>query len=71
MVDGDNVREYTNSEIRHIIDEWIHSERERKILYRRLIDGLTIEELAEEFDRSPRQMQRIINKLQTIVFLRL
>ena len=65
------MREYTNSEIRNIIDEWIHSERERKILYRRLIDGLTIEELAEEFDRSPRQMQRIINKLQTIVFLRL
>ena len=65
------MREYTNSEIRAIIDEWIHSERDRKILYRRLIDGLTIEELAEEFDRSPRQMQRIINKLQTIVFLRL
>lgn len=65
------MREYTNSEIRNIIDEWIHSERDRKILYRRLIDGLTIEELAEEFDRSPRQMQRIINKLQTIVFLRL
>ena len=65
------MREYTNSEIRAIIDEWIHSERDRKILYRRLIDGLTIEELAEEFDRSPRQMQRIINKLQTVVFLRL
>ena len=65
------MKEYTNSEIKHIIDEWIHSERERNILYRRLIDGLTIEELSEEFDRSPRQMQRIINKLQTIVFLRL
>lgn len=65
------MKEYTNSEIRYVIDEWIHSERERKILYRRLIDGLTIEELAEEFDRSPRQMQRIINRLQTIVFLHL
>lgn len=63
--------EYKNSEIQAVIDEWIHSEKERKILHRRLIDGLTIEELAEEFDRSPRQMQRIINKLQTIVFLRL
>jgi DNA-directed RNA polymerase specialized sigma24 family protein len=63
------MREYTNSEIKNIIDEWIHSEKERKILHRRLIDGLTIEELAEEFDRSPRQMQRIINRLQTIVFL--
>ena len=71
MAHGDNVREYTNSEVQNIIDEWVHSERDRKILRRRLIDGLTIEELAEEFDRSPRQMQRIINKLQTIVFLHL
>lgn len=63
------MREYTNSEIRHIIEEWIHSERDREILHLRLIDGLTIEELAERFDRSPRQMQRIINRLQTIVFL--
>lgn len=63
--------EYTNSQVQYVIDEWIHSEKERKILRRRLIDGLTIEELAEEFDRSPRQMQRIINKLQTIVFLHL
>ena len=65
------MKEYTNSEIKYVIDEWIHSERERKILYRRLFDGLTIEELSEEFDRSPRQMQRIINRLQTTVFLHL
>ena len=65
------MREYTNSEIQHIIDEWIHSQKDREILHLRLIDGLTIEELAERFDRSPRQMQRIINRLQTIVFLHL
>lgn len=65
------MRDYTNSEIQQIIDEWVHSEKDRKILHRRLIDGLTIEELAEEFDRSPRQMQRIINRLQTKVFLHL
>lgn len=63
------MREYTNSEIQYIIDEWIHSKKDREILHLRLIDGLTIEELAERFDRSPRQMQRIINRLQTIVFL--
>lgn len=63
------MRDYTNSEIQHIIDEWIHSKKDREILHLRLIDGLTIEELAERFDRSPRQMQRIINRLQTIVFL--
>ena len=65
------MREYTNSEIQYIIDEWIHSQKDREILHLRLIDGLTIEELAERFDRSPRQMQRIINRLQTIVFLHL
>lgn len=63
------MREYTNSEIQYIIDEWIHSKKDREILHLRLIDGLTIEELAERFDRSPRQMQRIVNRLQTIVFL--
>lgn len=63
------MREYTNSEIKNIIEEWIHSQKDREILHLRLIDGLTIEELAERFDRSPRQMQRIINRLQTIVFL--
>ena len=66
-----NSREYTNSEIRYIIDEYIHSARDREIMYRRLIDGCTAERLAEEFDCSPRQMQRIICKLQTKVFIHL
>ena len=56
------MREYTNSEIKYIIDEWIHSKREREIASARLIDGLSIEECSELFDRSPRQMQRIINR---------
>lgn len=63
------MRDYTNSELKHIIDEWIHSKRDRDIASARLIDGLSIEECAELFDRSPRQMQRIINRLQSIVFL--
>ena len=39
--------EYTNSQIRELIAEVIHSERDRKILARRLIDGVTFEKLAE------------------------
>ena len=53
---------YTNSRIRELIAEYIHSERDRKILERRLIDGLTFERLAEEFDMSVSQMKRIIKK---------
>ena len=53
---------YTNSQIRELIAEYIHHERDRKILERRLIDGTTFERLAEEFDMSVSQMKRIIQK---------
>ena len=48
------------SELSNLIDEWIFSERDRKILKRRLIDGLTYERIAEEFDLSPRYVSTII-----------
>jgi DNA-binding CsgD family transcriptional regulator len=54
--------EYSNSQISELIDEWIHSERDRAIMKRRLIDGITQERLAEEFDMSVRQIKRIIYK---------
>lgn len=60
--------EYTNSQMRELIDEYIHSERDRAILKRRLIDGLVYEKLAEEFDMSVNQIRRIIYKTQDIVF---
>lgn len=65
------VIEYTNSSVARIIDEYIHSERDRAIIKRRLVDGVSIERLAEEFDRSPRAMQRRVAKLQAAVFLHL
>lgn len=60
--------EYTNSRIREIIAEYIHSERDRALLSRRLIDGVTFEKLAEEFDMSDRQIRRIVYKLQEELF---
>ena len=60
--------EYTNSRIREIIGEWIHSERDRRILERRLIDGVTFDRLAEEFDMSVRQIKNIVYKLQEQLF---
>ena len=55
---------YTNSQISLLIDEYIHSERDRKILKRRLIDGICYEPLAEEFDLSVVQVKRIVYKAQ-------
>lgn len=60
--------EYTNSQIREVIAEYIHSERDRRILERRLVDGITFERLAEEFDMSVRQMKNIVYKLQEQLF---
>ena len=60
--------EYTNSQILAIIAEYVHSERDRRILERRLVDGLTFERLAEENDMSDRQIKRIVYKLQELLF---
>lgn len=60
--------EYTNSQIRDLIREHIHNERDRKLLYRRLVDGVCFEPLAEEFDLSVSQTKRIIRKNTEILF---
>lgn len=60
--------EYTNSQIRELISEHIHSERDRRLLARRLIDGVVFEKLSEEFDMSDRQVRRIVYKLQEQLF---
>ena len=60
--------EYTNSQIRELIAEHIHSERDRAILCRRLIDGVVFEKLAEEFEMSPRQIRSIVHKSESILF---
>ena len=63
--------EYTNSQIRRIIEDFIHSERDRNILSRRLIDGITFERLAEEQDMSVRQIKNIVYRNEKILFSKL
>lgn len=60
--------EYSNSHISEIIDEWIHSERDRAILKRRLVDGIVYDKLAEEFDLSVRQIKKIVYKAEDVIF---
>ena len=58
----------SRSEISALIDEWIFSERDRKILKRRLLDGICYEPLAEEFNLSVTQIKSIVYKTQEIIF---
>lgn len=60
--------EYTNSQIRELIEDHLHSLRDRRVLCRRLIDGATIDSLAAEFDLSASQVKRIIRKNEEILF---
>lgn len=63
-----NYPRYSNAEMRQIIDNWIHSERNRKILYLRLIDGLTLEEIAETLQIDVSTVKRNINKYEDEIF---
>lgn len=60
--------EYSNSQIREIIGEFVHNERDRRILERRLIDGITFDRLAGEFDLSVQRVKAIVYKSEKIVF---
>lgn len=58
----------SRSELEKAIDEWILNERDRKILKRRLIDGICFEPLAEEFDLSVRHTKTIVYKGEEKIF---
>jgi DNA-directed RNA polymerase specialized sigma24 family protein len=57
-----SINDLSKSDIELLIDEYIHKERDRAILKRRLIDGICYEPLAEEFDLSVRQVKNIVYK---------
>ena len=52
----------SNTELSQLIDEWIRGERDRKIMKRRLIDGICFEPLAEEFELSVTHTWKIVEK---------
>ena len=60
--------EYTNSQVIAAIDEYIHSERDRKIMADRLVNGICYEPLAEKYDLSVAQIKRIVYKCQMVIF---
>lgn len=58
----------SRSQIEDLIEEWIFSERDRKILERRLLDGVTFDQLAAEFDLTARQIKNIVYKCEDRLF---
>lgn len=60
--------EYTNSQIRDLIKEYIHSDRDRKLIYKRLVDGVGLEKLGEMFGLTRRQVWNIVKRNEEILF---
>ena len=60
--------EYTNSQMRELIDELIHSERDRGLLKRRFIDGVCYEPLAEEYNLSVQRVKEIVYQSKKRIF---
>lgn len=63
-----DVNDLSRSEIEYLIEEWILKERDRRILKRRLLDGICYEPLAEEFGLSVRQIKNIVYKGEEKIF---
>lgn len=71
MIELDDV---TNEQIAQAIDSWIHSERDRIILKKRLIDGYTFQQISDylysdcKIDLSSRQIKNIVPRLEQKLF---
>ena len=60
--------EYTNSQIRDLIMEYIHNAVDRKMVYRRLVDGITFEKISEEFQMDVKTVRKRIHKCENDLF---
>lgn len=63
-----NLENITNTHIKEVIAEYIHSERDREILTDRYVNGYTFERIAEKQDMSTVQIKRIVYKHETAFF---
>lgn len=62
---------FSRSQLEVVIYECINgenAERNRRLVSRRLFDGITFERLAEEFELSPKQTRNIFHRCEQIIF---
>ena len=64
----EEIDEYSTDHINHLIDQYIHSERNRAIVRRNLIDDIIFEDLETEFGLSVRRLKTIVYKGMAKIF---
>ena len=60
--------EYTNSQIKALIMEYIHNQDDRKMLYLRLVDGMTFEQIAFKVGMTTKTVRARIRKGEETLF---
>ena len=55
-----DIKDLSYSEWVHLIDEWVLNERDRRLIKRRLLDGIGFEQLSEEFYLSTQRTKAIV-----------
>jgi len=55
------MKEYTNSHITFLIDEYIHNKRDREIMKLHYVDGYSAETIATIVPLSPRRISQILS----------
>ena len=60
--------EYTNSQIKALIMEYIHNSVDRKAVYLRLVDGMTFEKIAEAVELDVKTVRKRIHKCENELF---
>lgn len=63
-----NDYDLSRDEWERLIDQYIFSERDRAMMKRKLLDGITYEALAEEYDLSVQRTKSIIGEAKTRLF---
>ena len=65
-------KDVCKKQIVEAIDEWVilslYADRDRKIMYRRLIDGASVDNLCAEFGLEVSQIRRIVDKWADVIF---
>lgn len=64
----EEIDKYSTDHIVRLIDQYIHSERDRAILKRKLLDDIVFEQMEEEFTLSVRRLKSIVYKGQEKIF---
>ena len=60
--------EYTNSQIRELIAEYLHNSVDRKMVFERLVNGLTFEKISEIYQLDVKTVRKRIHRCEEILF---